>query len=781
VTLIPASRPPLPVRAIPQEIVGHDTRAQAAENRRHAEEYLEKLARWQMPLPAAPQQLKTLGIAEVSREAGLSLGVLRSEHPIRQLIEAAIPRLGLAIIVHESGPVANWSIAECRIRFLSLAPAKAAQVGFKPEAMELAVTRVFDVITNRAFYNTEVPALPIARLLQQDDRDGALDLTDTCLSIIRTFEDWAAQCNTPSKSLSETELRAMAFHDLLLHGMNQTGLSQSEVGKIVGLPQSTVWKWLREGRAPNVRSHPALRALALHFGFPEDTLVHAIRSMRQGGSQRLSGRDFPVAFRGLNFKTVRTAVKSRLTEDDFQLSAEAFEARIADLCAVLEQDYQPHRKRKAMRDQNRIDRTLFPGRLTHEIEKYRAYLEQKGNAKTTQASYVGHIEGFFNFALSSEAPENLRLGKDSAMLCAVASKPLWDAYFRHLLEIGKQQMGATFLLNRSLVERMKAIVTLFGSADLFLSNASLSVGLRPLATNHLPWATKELSIEQLCAGIASDLKEFRHTWYKKSRKPKAGRDEIADLLSSEDPLLAVRQMIDYMRGQIEHIQKYEPRGENEAMRVVRQHYATAYRKLIVIHLLGQTALRVGMVPKITVGENVGDHLSWKPGTKPLLVIPADLFKNGASDVFKEGPYKRTLEDIHGFYKDLQEYLETIRPRLLDGTKDNRLFLSWSARNGAKPVDPAVVRAELTEISRASVGADAPDDKRLTVARHLRPHHFRDILATAILHLTDRNYALAGDAIHVSEETARTYYAHDSVEMRRPDLEAVFRKMAKGQM
>ena len=55
------------------------------------------------------------------------------------------------------------------------------------------------------------------------------------------------------------------------------------------------------------------------------------------------------------------------------------------------------------------------------------------------------------------------------------------------------------------------------------------------------------------------------------------------------------------------------------------------------------------------------------------------------------------------------------------------------------------------------------------------------MATAVLHLTDRNYALAGDAIHVSEETARTYYAHDSVEMRRPDLEAVFRQMAKEQM
>ncbi|MDF3351964.1 hypothetical protein, partial [Sulfitobacter sp. KE12] len=71
----------------------------------------------------------------------------------------------------------------------------------------------------------------------------------------------------------------------------------------------------------------------------------------------------------------------------------------------------------------------------------------------------------------------------------------------------------------------------------------------------------------------------------------------------------------------------------------------------------------------------------------------------------------------------------------------------------------------------------PPDKRLIRATHLRPHHFRDILATTVLHRTNRNYALAGDAIHVTESTARAYYAHDSVERRRPELEKVMQAIA----
>lgn len=44
-------------------------------------------------------------------------------------------------------------------------------------------------------------------------------------------------------------------------------------------------------------------------------------------------------------------------------------------------------------------------------------------------------------------------------------------------------------------------------------------------------------------------------------------------------------------------------------------------------------------------------------------------------------------------------------------------------------------------------------------------------------LGNRNYALAGDAIHVTESTARAYYAHDSVEKRRPELEKIMQAIA----
>jgi integrase len=178
-----------------------------------------------------------------------------------------------------------------------------------------------------------------------------------------------------------------------------------------------------------------------------------------------------------------------------------------------------------------------------------------------------------------------------------------------------------------------------------------------------------------------------------------------------------------------------------------------------------------MVPLITVGKP-GCHLNWTKDGKLRLTIPAELFKNGTSEVFKSGPYVRDLVDREGFHADLKEYLDLARPRLLDGKTDDHLFLSWSAKNGGGAVSSQVTRNELTEITAGAIGINAPSEKRLIRENHLRPHHFRDILATSVLRKTNRNFALAGDAIHVTEETARQYYAYDTVEQRRPELQRI---------
>lgn len=313
--LPPKSRPPLPSRAIPDLISGQDTRAQAAENRRHIADYLALLRQQNLPLPAASQKLDVLGIARVSQEAGVSLGVLRPGHPLRQQLEEAIPELGLAIIVEEVIGPDQLSIAELHTLFLALAPARAASLGLRPEAMQEFITRLFNLLTSRAKGDRAAHAMPLVRQMQEDAGAGLLDVSNHVLRILEDFDEWVTLRDNPDRTISPEALASMDFRDLMLLGMERTGLSQGHVAALCQTPQPTVWKWLAEGRAPNVRSHAALRVLSCHFGFPEETLIRSITRLRGGKNMRLPLGLFPEQYRDRRSKNLRNSVKAHLTED----------------------------------------------------------------------------------------------------------------------------------------------------------------------------------------------------------------------------------------------------------------------------------------------------------------------------------------------------------------------------------------------------------------------------------------------------------------------------------
>lgn len=238
--MIPKSRRPLPTRAIPDAIVGHDTRAQAAENARRITDYLDLLQQQNLPLPAAPKHPTILGIAQVANEAGVSLGVLRPGHPLRKRVELAIPKLGLAIIVGDDAPIDQLRLEECRTLFIALAPAQAAAVGIKQAAMEGFINRLFDMLLARAKKNPDALVLPLVRRMQKEAQEDLLDIDENVRTLLQEFEDWLALRQNPGQKLSEDALASMDFRDLLLFGMEQTGLSQNRVAELFQIPQSTV-------------------------------------------------------------------------------------------------------------------------------------------------------------------------------------------------------------------------------------------------------------------------------------------------------------------------------------------------------------------------------------------------------------------------------------------------------------------------------------------------------------------------------------------------------------
>lgn len=769
----PATRLPLPTKAIPEEIVGHDTRVQAAENRRRIQDYLDLLRDTKAALPADRTQPTRLSTAVVAREAGVSPGVLRPRHPLRRQVEDAIQRLGLAVI-HVPPTRDRMTVGECHHLFRSLAPAEGKKIGLKSGIMTELVDELFRYIRYRAKDGDDSPVTPIIEELRDDAAEDHLDLPVPVLRIIENFERWMVQSANPGGNFTQEALSEMAFHDLLQLGMANAGLSQSQAADLVGIPQSTLNKWLQEKRFPNRRSFHGLRRLADHFGFPSEALIASITRSNGGAGYHFRPDDFPNEHRGKGGKRVRDAVKSRLVDEDFQLSTEAFRSRITSLCKEIEGAFTRDLARKRMRDANRITRNRFSNALIKQISDYCDDLHHRGRSKATRESYRNHFESFFSFALSDVAPASLRLKSETVSLIHAGSRPLWDAFFTHLQNIGRTHTNdPQFRINRAIVERMTTVSALFAEDGFVERNPELLAHLQTFPDVHRPKRTLqlwgELMDEQKLEIIYLDLKKFRRQWVKaKSRPPTNGRSEIADLLAMDNPMDAVSQILLHLRDAKAKVRKWETGQEGKRL---NHHYATALRKIVLVHFLRQTALRLAMVPQITVGQ-AGCHLKWNDGHKPELNIPSDLFKNGTSEVFKTGPYYRELNDRDGFYDDLKEYLQLARPRLLDGKASNHLFLSWSPQKGGGPVSAAVTRNEITSFTADAIGINAPPEQRLIKANHLRPHHFRDILATAVLRKSNRNFALAGDAIHVTEETARRYYAHDTVEQRRPDLQKV---------
>lgn len=773
--LMPA-REALPTRPIPNEIKGNDTREQAAANRRQVTAYLALLTEKRLPLPMDPTGVKRVGIAQVAKEAGVSLGVLRPGHPCRAIIEASAATLGLAPIL-KSPDDADASIATCRRRFQTMAPMMAGKLGITPEAMSGFVAELFDCMTARADGDESTPASGLLEQLKEDEAAGMLALSTHARRIVRSWETWVLTVRDDDLGGGDDAATEMAFHDLLSLALHRAQLSQARAAEISGVPQPTLHKWLHEERHPNRRSFKGLRKLAAFCRLPEDALVQAIARSTGGDGLRVRLDDFPEGFRASKWKQLRDLARGRLTEDDLHLPGTAFRARLAEICDALVPEFEDGIARKKMRDANAVDQNRLPDRLKAELACYQNELTIQGRAEATVTSYTNHLLGFFSFALSGACPAELSVDVDRLSIIHAGSTALWEAYFRHLNDIGRAHMGASFQISRAMVDRMSAVSAMFGPHGFIDGQPTLTAALREIGNIHVPMSDHlSWSICSHDARLeATQIKvlKFQKKWKKLCSQPLTGRDEIADLLAQNDPLIAVRHCVAHLRAQLKTIRKWKGTGEG---RRPSHHYATALRKLVLVHLLGQTALRIGMVPSITVGGAKG-HLQWPRGGEPMLTIPAALFKNEASEVFKTGPYIRKLVDIDGFHADLKEYLEFGRPCLLAGAKDDHLLLKWSSATGCGPVSAAVTRNEITALTAAAIGIGAPADKRLIRARHLRPHHFRDILATSILRRTNRNYALAGDAIHVTEQTAREYYARDTVEDRRPMLMEAFEGIA----
>lgn len=760
-------RAALPTRPIPELISGNDTTAQAEENRARVANYIVTLKRQGLPLPADPTRSDRLGIAQVGREAGVCIGVLRPGSPLRLQVEACQTRIGLAAISKDGREFSALRIDEAFKRLHGSADQIAGDQNMSHDSTKEALHDIQEIMTRRAGGCPDALVAPVLLHLNDERKAGKLDLPGRLQDMLPKLESWiydrAASTNTV----------CLDFPDAIADVLRRIGATQTTIAADLGIKSNTISRWLTGRAIPNARSFENLRTLSAMAGRPDNFLVDAAWKFNTGPGPRLSRADVPEQFRSRSQRDVVADAKARLEPEDYALTKKEFQTKIAVYCEEANDLRQTGRNRHKLRVLNRIDRSGFSPELTEDINNLQAFLRAKGLAPPTVDSYTGLIESGMAYALSDRMPAALRLHRDTARLSHLASPLIWRGYFGAIEDNAHQAFNdPSHKICRATVERLKAVESMFDPIHGFIQGQpDLVSAIADLGAEHLYFTPGTPPATTLLFLIKKELGGVRREWMKRTKPPTPGKSEIADLLTQKNPINAVTAMIMFQRT-VAHNFLSHPHFPNSIK--VRYHFATAMRKLIVLQLLAQTALRIGMLPNLTVGTERHHHLRSKNGDLPLVRVPANLFKNKDSMVFKNAPYKRQMENRDGFREDFQLYMRKAQPILLGEVKSDVLF----PVKGGHPILEANLRSEIYNISSSAIGRRAPVASRMVNNGFIKPHHFRDILATQILHDSDRNYAFAADAIHVTEQTCREHYAHDTPEMRQPELQVFLRTMGK---
>lgn len=772
------TRPALPTRSVPDLDGPVDTAALSTENHKRIKTYIAKSRELGYALPADGNRTTRLGIEQAAREAGVRTSAMRAGRAPRAELDKYRSEAGLAIIVYDDNTSEHLRLPRAKERLLAAVATHAAATGVRPRTLEGNLSEILDLVAQRISLEPEKSIAGILDDLVVDGREGHLSLSRRALGILPKLPEWLDRPDRPPSELSDLE-----FPALLRIAIIKTKMSQAEVADISGLRLPNLQRWLRGERSPNARSFGGLRKIAQMAEWPEDTLIKAIRRIKSDSPHKIRKIDLPERFRGPEYAQLRHSVRLRLREDHLALPLKLYREVLAALCEKVLKERKVNINRKAMRNRNRIDRSLFSKLLTSKIEDYAQYLENRGLANNTISSYIKCIEGYFSFSLSENAPVDLRLQREKACLIHAGSPKLWDSFLAHREDVGRVTMEKPdFRVDRASVERMKFVESLFQSSDGYFAKSAQSVGnLETLGREHLYYVGSPDRHRDILYETRREIGNIRKQWMRRSRRPVRGRDEIDDLLSMPDPMIAVRAMIEYQRAVVNNLMEKgvgrTKLAREDGRRETSLYYATAVRKLITIHLLAQTALRVGMLPCLIMGYDEDAHFRIFSDRMPRLKIPASMFKNGKGQFFRNEVYERDLEDWFGFREDLELYLAVAHPRLVDDSDCNLLFPAWK-EDAVVPMNPKNISMEIVKISRAAIGSDAPPEHRLIRRSSLTAHHFRDILATSVLKRTNRDYALAADAIHVSEQTCRQYYAYDSPELRQPELKAILADLGR---
>lgn len=768
------TRPALPPQPIPNLIAGNDTRAQAAENQRRFDAYLSLLRSENMLLPGLPQNPGHLYVPQAAREAGLCPYLLRPGLKMRDALDAYGRQKGYACVIATNLDFEQITIQAMKDRLDLMASHLGSELGLKPSGIQREIKTVFDLFLKRSGKDRQKLAAPLLEQLLQDLAQDELPLGAHAKHILGRIKDLMSRIDN-----LETDGQFLSRADRITLAIAKIGLPYTTLARHIGVKQPTLRNWMTGEKTPNARSYPALQAIAREAGLREDFIVEKCPGQGVARAWRLSLDLFPAPYRDRNSEDLRKSVQAHLTEDDRLLGHDQLCARLAHLCADLNEGRRTDKNRKAMRDENKIDTSAFPPILHEELailENH--YRHNQGHTAGTATTHLNFISGLLDFATSENAPAELRVPPEQIRLAHILSEGLWGALLQHRLKVGRDHMDDAFRVHRGHAARFKSILALTEPKEgFFKTHTEFHDAIKALGSPHRYISPNTESITDILLWAQAGLRKQKTSWTKNSKPKMPGRAEIADLLSLPDPRIAGTRMIAHQHRIIAHLAPdlSKPLDDIDPMDVPLS-YATGSRNIVLLHILMQTGLRIGMLNKLTVGQTRASNIQITPGAPPTVSIKKELFKNRNYLIPQDRDFYRELHDHTGFYRDLEIYMHLGRLRLLHMEESQYFFVADRANAKTTLLTTNVLYAPVRNLSRATIGGDAPDGQRFIFKRDtLRPQHFRDILATYVLHASGGHYGAAADAIHVTEKTCREYYAYDSPEKRAPVLHAALSK------
>lgn len=747
---------------VPAPPPGPDKRAAALENEMRLADYIARLAARRLPLPADPQNPVRLHLAQVAREAGLRRESLVAGGRLRPHLDAASRLLGVGIVHLDPAAAPAATIAAAKARAFCVIRERAAAAGGLSRAGMDELRRLFSILEARAGAPDATFAEALAAL-EEDARAGRVREATKRLAEIEDLR--ALLASAPAEADLPEE-----FAPALEVTLGRLGLTVSRAAQIMDVASTNVSRWLSGDRVPDARFEPGLRLLERKAGLKPGALVGRIRR-RRAGRARVSKDWFPEGMRGALYAAPRRRAVARRFPDGFgQRTQGDATAALAEEIQHLEAKRAVSRLRDKKRRARRLDRDEIPMRFREDLASYLDWAQSSEPPQDIQRlrspidpatahAYEGYLLRFARFCLG---PPHA-VPADELDLAHVASPVLWADYFRHLMrenvELAASLENAELLsrddregrLSRAHVERLHAVEGMLNPFTGYLSrHPALASRIAALPPELLPAHGRGGDIGAALRACAMDLAELRKSFGRVAREPVASKDEIDAILALPNPLCALAPLFNTLH------------AERDTLRRGSLSWANACRSLVLLHLLSQTAFRVGMHNALRVS---GPQPHLVPNENGFhLIVERELFKNEASIVFKEGPYRRELVDVFGAFDDIAEYLEVARRIILAGRRSDRLFVTAGSR-GADGMIAHLARSVVYEVSERAIGLTAPGGG---IVARLRPHHFRDILATAMLK-TSKNVFLAADAIHVTPETVLRHYARYVVADRAQNL------------